>query len=780
MKTIYNIAKNELRQLFFSPIAWILLVIFFVQCGAAFSSVISMLLRLKALGLGLSAVTNQIFMDSYEGVYPSIQGYLFIYIPLITMGIMSREKTAGTEKLLLSSPVSEIKIVLGKFLSMVFYGAIMLSALLIQALFCCVVVKDIDAGPVVSGLLGIYLLLLAYSAIGIFMSSLTRYQIIAAVGTIAALFGLNYMTSVGQGIPVLRDIMYWLGISGRASTFIQGMICSEDVIYFVAVTAFFLALTIIKMMSESERCTKSAITLSYVGSFLVLCTVAFFSARPALKAYLDTTYTKSCTLTEESQKVMAELEGPMTITTYVNLLGNSLYDGLPRNYTRDTDRFGHYLRFKPEIKMKYVYYWHPSESNPINSKAFQGLTDAEKAAKMAEINKVNIKRFLTPEQIVDLEEKLDLPTEDYRFIRVIEGGPYGRTARLRMYEDQEKHPGEMEITAAMKTLYADLPKVGVVYGHGERDVFNIGDKGYFMFASSYVFRHALVNQGFDVDVISITENDIPEDINILLIADPQEAYTAEELQRISDYIAKGGNVMIAGKPFAREKLNPIMDMIGVSFEEGILVQQSKDYAQNLIIGDIAYESLKVSEGFISAIAKRNKIVGENAMAIDASMAAEKGFEVINLITTDSLSNDKRRVWSELQVTDFENEKAEFNPEKGEKELKNAPVAVALTRKVADKEQRVIVLGNADMIANVELMKSRSGVPASNYTLITESFRYLSQYEFPIYAPRPAGPDTDLLYLKRSARIWVKWLFNLVIPGLIALFGIFLLIRRKSR
>ena len=86
------------------------------------------------------------------------------------------------------------------------------------------------------------------------MSSLTRYQIIAAVGTIAALFGLNYMTSVGQGVPVLRDVMYWLGISGRASTFIQGMICSEDVIYFVAVILFFLAITIIKLMSDSERC----------------------------------------------------------------------------------------------------------------------------------------------------------------------------------------------------------------------------------------------------------------------------------------------------------------------------------------------------------------------------------------------------------------------------------------------------------------------------------------------------------------------------------------------
>ena len=223
-----------------------------------------------------------------------------------------------------------------------------------------------------------------------------------------------------------------------------------------------------------------------------------------------------------------------------------------------------------------------------------------------------------------------------------------------------------------------------------------------------------------------------------------------------------------------------MDMLGVSFMDGILVQESKDYSQNLIIGDIAYESLRLSENFISAIAKKNNIVGENAMAIDASKASEKGFKVTNMVTTDSLSNDKRRVWNELQVTDFENEKAVFNPEKGEQELKSAPLAVALTRNVADKEQRIVVLGNADMIANVELMKSRSGVRASNYTLITESFRYLSQDEFPIYAPRPAGPDTDLLYLKRSARIWVKWIFNLVIPGLIALFGIFLLIRRKSR
>lgn len=779
MKTIYNIAKNELRLLFYSPIAWILLVIFFVQCGMAFSEVMSMLLRLKALGQGLNAVTNQIFQDSWNGVYPNIQGYLFIYIPLLTMGIMSREKTAGTDKLLLSSPVSEVKIVAGKFLSMMFYGIIMLSGLIIQALFCCIVVKDIDAGPVFSGLLGLYLLLLAYAAIGIFMSSLTRYQIIAAVGTIAALFGLNYMTSVGQGIPVIREVAYWLGIAGRASTFIQGMICSEDVIYFIAVIAFFLALTVIKLKAESDRCSKAAITTSYVTAVLVLCCVAFFSSRPAMKAYLDTTRTKMCTLSEASQEVMSNLEGPMTITTYVNLLGNDLYTGLPKNYTRDVDRFSHYIRFKPEIKMKYVYYWHPSESNPINNKKFEGLTDQEKAEKMAHINKLNIKKFLSPDQLGELEEKLDLETEDYRFLRVIEGGPYGRTARLRMYEDQERHPGEMEITAAMKTLYADLPKVGVLTGKGERDVFNIGEKGYFTFASSYVFRHALINQGFDVQVISI-EEDIPEEINVLLIADPQEAYSEEEIARIRKYISEGGNLFIAGKPYNRANLDPVMDEIGLSFMDGILVQNTKDYAQNLTVGDISLDAMKVGKGFASYIRQRNRIAGVNTMAIETAEAAEKGFEVINMVTTDSLSRKNRKVWNELQVSDFENEKAVFNPDKGEKELFSAPIAVALKRTVADKEQRIVVLGNADMISNGELMMQRSGIRGANFSLISESFRFLSNDQFPIYASRPAGPDRDLLYLTREARLWIKWIFNLVIPGLIALFGIFLLIRRKSR
>lgn len=780
MKTIYNIAKNELRQLFFSPIAWILLVIFYIQCGTAFSEVMSTLLRIKALGHGLAAVTNTIFADSWNGVFPNVQGYLFIYIPLLTMGIMSREKVAGTDRLLLSSPVSEVSIVGGKFLAMMIYGALMLSGLLIQALFSCVVVESVDAGPVFSGLLGLYLLILAYAAIGIFMSSLTRYQIIAAVGTIAVLFGLNYLTKVGQTVPVIREIAYWLGIAGRAGTFIRGMICSEDVIYFLAVTALFLTLTVLKLRGESARQSGRSMAAAYAITAVLFCGVAFASSRPVFMGYLDTTRTKANTLTEESIKVMENLQGPMTITTYVNLLGNDAYYGLPSGYTRDVARFAWYTRFKPEIKMKYVYYWHPSESYPLENSRFRDLTPLEKAEKMAKISKVNLKKFLAPDQLGDLEEKLDLKTEDYRFLRVIEGGPLGKTARLRMYDDNEKHPGEREITAAMKRLYSPAPKVGVLSGHGERDMFSIGDRGYFTFAASYTFRHALVNQGFDVDVVTVDEEDVPEDISILLISDPRTPLSEDELARIGKYVDAGGSLMIAGKPYNRANLAPVMAMAGVEFTPGILVQESKDFSYDLIVGDIAPEAAEVSPGYALYSRKKCKVTGPGTMGISTSGAAAKGFKVRNIITTDSLACDTTRVWNELQTVDFEHEKATFDPASGETLADRVPVAVALERMAGERLQRIIVLGNADMIANGELMMSRQGINAANYSLVSESFRYLSGGEFPIYAARPEGPDKDLLYLKKGSRIYVKWIFNAILPALIGLLGIFILIRRKSR
>jgi ABC-2 type transport system permease protein len=167
------------------------------------------------------------------------------------------------------------------------------------------------------------------------------------------------------------------------------------------------------------------------------------------------------------------------------------------------------------------------------------------------------------------------------------------------------------------------------------------------------------------------------------------------------------------------------------------------------------------------------------MGIITEGAAAKGFNVLEISTTDSLVTDSTRVWNELQVIDFENNKATFDPSTGESLLMKQPIAVAIDRMVGEKKQSIVVIGNADMIANGELMLSRTGIPAANYCLIAESFNYLTDGQFPIYAGRPVSPDTDI-YLKQGAKDWIKWIFNGILPGIIALLGIFILIRRKSR
>lgn len=114
---------------------------------------------------------------------------------------------------------------------------------------------------------------------------------------------------------------------------------------------------------------------------------------------------------------------------------------------------------------------------------------------------LNIKMFMKPEEFRKI---IDLSGEYNRFIRLLERES-GEKTFLRVYEDNQKHPHEREISAAMKRLVMSLPKVGFVQGHGMRDVWKTGDLDYFNFAHNKVFRYSLLNQGFDVTSLMLDE-----------------------------------------------------------------------------------------------------------------------------------------------------------------------------------------------------------------------------------------------------------------------------------
>lgn len=766
MKTILKITKNELSSLFYSPIAWLILIIFAFQAGMVFGEAISETLRRQALGYNSAGISRNL-LTGWGGAFASVQEYLYLYIPLLTMGLMSQEFNRGSIKLLYSSPITNTQIIFGKYLSMLVYALILIGILFICFLFCVFTVKNLDIPYAMTGLLGVFLLICAYAAIGLFMSTLTSYQVVAAVGTLAVLTVLNFIGGLGQEIPFVRDITYWLSISGRSDTLLKGLICSEDILYFLLVIILFITLSILKLQSERTKRSRLQNAGRYGIVIIVTLLIGYGSSRPMLMCYYDATEMKSNTLTQNSQDVMKKLDGPLTITTYVNILDEKYYVGMPQYYNQDFERFEQYVRFKPEIKMKYVYYYDKA-NNPDLDRRYPTLSDKERMEKICDASEYDPKDFLSPDEIKKI---VDLSGEQNRFVRIIERGN-GQKSTLRIYDDNMTHPSESEITASLKRMVVKPPMVAFLTGHGERSIYGGGERDYAAFAQNQTFRYSLLNQGFDVTTLSLTENpQILADIDVLVITDLKKPLTPEEKTAVDNYIARGGNLIIAGETRRQNNMNPLIADLGLKFMPGILVQQSKDFTPDIIFGNVTPGASRLTTEFWFVRATNQKITMPGAVGIET--IADKGFTITPLIATDST-----RSWNELETTDFIEDTVKLNPTIGEIE-KSIPTAVYLTREINGKEQRIIVMGDADCIDNDELTRSRSGFRSANFTMITESFRLLSSGEFPIDTERKRSSDNKL-FLSEGAGIWVKIFFMGVIPALLTLLSLMLWWKRRGR
>ena len=763
MKTIFRLAKTELRILFCSPVSWLILVIFAFQAGINFSDTFGGLLKRQALEYGLGWLTENTYAG-YSGLLVSMLKSLYLYIPLITMGVMSRELSSDSIKFLYSSPITTTQIILGKYLSLLIYAGMLMCILLIYVLFGAFTIENMDLASVLTGLLGLYLLTCAYAAIGLFMSSITSYQVVAAMGTLAILAVLNYIGDVGQDIAFVRDITYWLSISGRAYQFLEGMICSEDVLYFFIVISLFILLSIMRLQEARKKrgtIVTAARYFAVVGGALF---IGYLTSLPVSKFYYDATILKKNTLTPGSQEVVKNLDGALTITTYMNILDENYGSALPSELKSDFQRFEQYVRFKPDIKMKYVYYYAPSVEPSFNGR-FMELQGKERAERICKIMHLDFDMFLSPDEINQI---IDLKPEGYRFVRVLER-ENGQKATLRLYHDMMKHPSETEITTALKRFLVPAPKVAFLTGHGERNVNSAGDRYYYTFARSIYFRQSLINQGFDATGLSISDQDIPEDVDILVIADMRSPLADDEMRKLECYIERGGNLFILGEPNRQEAMNPILTKFGVELMPGTLVQRNKDYLPTVI-------TAKLTENAAAQCFRYKQLKGWGASLVmpDASplrYTTDNGYDIKPIAVT--LSKDS---WNELETTDFLVGELSINASIGEKE-QSYPVVISLTRPRGDKEQRIVIAGDADCISNTELANDRNGILAANFNFISETFKWLSYGEFPIDTSRPESID-NTIYLTRNANLWIQIFALGVIPFLLAFAGFMAWYKRK--
>ncbi|MEO9020964.1 MAG: Gldg family protein [Ginsengibacter sp.] len=763
MKTIYKIAKTELQTLFFSPVAWLILVIFTFQVGILYSGIYSAMVRRESLGWQNYYITMNTFAGM-QGLFTIVQGYLFLYIPLLTMGVMSREFASGSIKLLYSSPITNSQIILGKFLSLMIYGLVLVGILGVFGAYSYFTVEAVDTRVILCGLLGLYLLICAYSAIGLYMSSLTSYVVVAAMGTLAIFALMNYVKGVGQEIEFVRDITYWFSISGRSDTFISGLITSDDVLYFLIVMGLFLGLSIFKLQAGRQKNSWMVRFSKYAVLIAGAALLGYFTSKPKFMAYYDATRNKNNTLTKSSQEVVSKLTDGLTITTYTNMLEPNYYLALPASYKYDVDRFKRYLRFKPEIKLKYKYYYHKADNEQLD-KEYPTLNAKQR---MDTLNKIQNFNFdIVPYK--DVEKEVNLEPERFRFVRLLKRDNGNKTF-LRIFDDNQRFPSEAEITAAFKRLVMKLPVVGFLKGQGERGSDDPKDRGYKMIAQEKTFRYALINQGFDFKDVEL-DKDIPDDIRILVIAEMKKSLTPEENERLNRYIERGGNLIIAGEPGRQEFMNEITEPLGVEFLPGRIVKPSDKFASDLIIQKPSNEAAEFSY-YLKYMQKRESLlVMPSAGAL--SYNEDKGFKVTTLFTSDTTGS-----WNELETTNFIDDSVRFNPAAGEIE-KPYPTVLALSRKVNNKEQKILITGDADWLSNGELGMTRKDVDEGNFYLINTAFYWESDGEVPIDMRRDPPLDKKLTIGESGwaiSDIMLKWVF----PALLILAGLLIWIRRRGR
>lgn len=651
MKTIRRVAGTELRTLFYSPIAWFVLVVFLVQCGIVyFKSIEDIASQQEMGGIRLRYIANlmgRIFVGR-GALFASIMQNLYLFIPLLTMGLISRETSSGTIRLLYSSPIKVRDIILGKYLAMMLYSLLMVFIVALFVVLGMFHVQDVDKGMLLTSLIGFYLLLCAYSAIGLFMSCLTTYQIVAAVCTFVMIGILSYIGGIWQKIEFVRDITYYLSISGRTEKMLRGLLTTKDVIYFIVIIYIFLGLSILKIRSGME----SKPALVKAGRYLAVVAIGLFvgyiSGLPSLIGYYDATSIKTNTVRPNVQKIIEDLgDEPLEVTGYNNTLGSMGMLGGDDFHNTFISTWEHYQRFKKghNIKInKIINYYDSTLDNNYMMSGYEGKSIKDIAQQLAKVNGQNMKNIKTPEEIRKI---VNLRPELNRFVMQLKYK--NKTTFLRIFDDQMVWPSETEVAAAFKRLQsADLPKVAFLTGNMERSIFRKADREYMRIASARPYRYSLLNQGFEVDTVTLETQDVPADVDILVIADPKQEFTEASLTRLKQYIDKGGNLLITAEPSKNSPLQPLLKELGVELLNGQIVQEDKDYAPN-----------QVRPEFTEFAAGLSKFVAENRKDSMVQKPGMTGVSALRYTNTGNfdmhpwLMSDAKTTWNRVKDLDLE-------------------------------------------------------------------------------------------------------------------------------
>lgn len=581
------IYKREIRALFQSVIGWL------------FCSVVLFFISLYF------AAGNLLYGSPYIANALQSAGLIcLISIPILTMRILSEERKQKTDQLILTAPVSVWEIVVGKYLAL-------LSILLVPVAIVCTYplilgrFGSVGYAEAYTAILGFTLYAATGIAIGVFISSITESQVIAAVLTFLILF-LTYIMSglcgiISSGGNLLTNILSQFDLYKRFTAFMAGTLDVKALIYFISVIFLFLFLTCQSIQKRrfcmSVRKLKRGVFstgMIAVGMGLVVVINLIANELPVSVASIDVTSEKLYEISDTTEKTVKNLKDDITI--YVLTSKNSQDSTLEKTLDK-------YKSMSSHIKVEY--------KDPMKSPTFYNTYTTE-APSQNSLIVVSDKR----NRVIDYSSIYQTET-DYNT------GESKTTG----------YDGEGQITSAIDFVTSDsLEKMYIVQGHDELEL-------------EASFTDAISKANIETETINLMQSDsVPEDAGCVLLLAPISDFSADDAKKITDYLNNGGKAMIVSTYAEKDMTNfqSILTPYGVTIQNGLVVEtdnnmyyQSPFYLLPEIQADTATAGLYGEKKLVFAPFAQGMTYQEPA--------ADSGLVITPLLSTSSESFVKKDV-----------------------------------------------------------------------------------------------------------------------------------------
>ena len=245
---IFTLAAKELKALFASPLAWVVIAVLQTVFAWVFLSRVNAFLVVQPQLLQLSnppGATEFIALP----LFGSVAVVLLMAVPLLSMRLVAEERRNLTMPFLLSAPLSMTEIILGKFFGLLLFLAAVIGLAALMAIALGLGTQP-DYGLIICNVLGLFLIVACYASLGLFISCLTAQPVVAAIVTLGALLGL-WVIDAATGAP--DSWLHWVSLLKHFESFNRGLINTADLAFLALFTIVFLTLAVRRLDADRLR-----------------------------------------------------------------------------------------------------------------------------------------------------------------------------------------------------------------------------------------------------------------------------------------------------------------------------------------------------------------------------------------------------------------------------------------------------------------------------------------------------------------------------------------------